>query len=91
MVNESKKLDDLKLPALPELNAGYVVIQKEAWTAVTDYVRLQTSTINALTVAVKSLENLCNLRAVATDNHLIKLEYELAEIAQALEGVYIDE
>lgn len=91
MVTESKKLDNLKLPALPELNAGYIVVQKEAWTTLTEYVRLQTSTINALTDTVKSLENLCNLRAVATDNRLQRLEHELAEIAQALEGVYIDE
>jgi hypothetical protein len=84
-------LKDLRLPALPELTSGYLVVQKEAWKVLTDYVAMQTSTINALIDAVDSLAKLHDLRAAATSSQVKTLTTEVAEIAQALEGAYVDE
>ena len=84
-------LKDLCLPALPELTSGYLVVQKEAWKVLTEYVAMQTSTINALVNTVESLAKLHDVRAAATTSQVKTLATEVAEIAQALEGAYADE
>lgn len=86
-----KKLESLRLPALPELTSGYLVIQKDAWKVLTDYISAQTSTINALIYAVDSLSKLHDIRAFSTNAKVTTLASEVAEIAQALEGAYVDE
>ena len=87
----ANKIDDLRLPELPELTAGYLVVQKEAWKILTDYVKAQTSTINALIDTVESLAKLHDIRATVVNNQVKTLGAEVAEIAQALEGAYIDD
>jgi hypothetical protein len=84
-------LDNLNLPELPELTAGYLVVREDAWKTLTDYVNRQTSTINALITTVKSLAKLHDIRADATKVDISTLSAEVAAIARALEGAYIDE
>lgn len=86
-----KSLESLHLPALPELTSGYLVIQKDAWELLTRYINAQTSTINALIDSVKSLSKLHDKQALNTDTKVSTLASEVAEIAQALEGAYVDE
>lgn len=87
----TNKIDDLRLPELPELTAGYLVVQKEAWKTLTDYIKAQTSTINALIDTVESLAKLHDIRATATNSQIKTLGSEVADIAKALEGAYVDE
>lgn len=87
----ANKIDDLRLPELPELTAGYLVVQKEAWKILTDYIKAQTSTINALIDAVESLAKLQDIRATAVNSQVRTLGSEVADIAKALEGAYVDE
>ena len=88
-VNNS--MEQLTLPNIPELSGGYLIIQKEAWKTLTDYIGAQTSTINALIETVDSLAKLQDVRAEATAKQIHKLASEVATIAQALEGAYVDE
>jgi hypothetical protein len=85
------KINDLRLPELPELTAGYLVVQKEAWEILTNYIKAQTSTINALIDTVESLTRLHDIRATSVNLQIKTLGSEVADIAQALEGAYIDE
>lgn len=87
----ANKIDDLRLPELPELTAGYLVVQKEAWKTLTDYIKAQTSTINALIDVVESLAKLQDIRATAVNTQVKTLGNEVADIAKALEGAYVDE
>lgn len=86
-----KPMKHLQLPNLPKLSAGYLVIQQEAWEQVTQYIGAQTSTINALIDVVESLAKLHDIRAKVTSDNVSRLNSEVAEIAQALEGAYTDE
>ena len=81
----------LQLPDLPKLSGGYLIIQQEAWNEITAYISAQTSTINSLIDAVKSLAKLHDLRAQDTSEKLKKLNSEVADIAKALEGAYTDD
>lgn len=90
-MNSIKHVEHLNLPNLPELSAGYLVIQKEAWRTLTGYIEAQTSTINALIDTVESLAKLHDIRAEATSKTVSRLNFEVAEIARALEGAYEDE
>jgi hypothetical protein len=88
MVN---KVDDLRLPEMPELTAGYLVVQKEAWSILTNYIKDQTSTINSLIDLVKSLAKLHDVEFEALKTQITTLSSEAADIAKALEGAYVDE
>ena len=88
MVN---KVDDLRLPEMPELTAGYLVVQKEAWSILTSYVKAQTSTINSLIELTESLANLQDVQFKALKEQINTLSSEIADIAKALEGAYVDE
>ena len=87
-VNSS--MEQLAIPNIPELSGGYLIIQKEAWKTLTDYISAQTSTINALIETVDSLAKLQDVRAEATAKQIHTLASEVATIAQALEGAYVD-
>ena len=86
----NNKLENLRLPPLPELTAGYIVVQKEAWNALVTYVSHQTSTINSLIDTVASVVDLNDKRAKATKDTIQTLEDEVREIARALEGEFDD-
>lgn len=76
------------MPALPELPAGQLIVQRTTWSRLLNYVIAQTSTINALTQALQELSNLHDTQFTNIQERVNRLDSELSEIAQALEGVY---
>lgn len=79
------------LPELPKLPAGHLVVTSAAWDTLLRYISAQTSTINALTDTVSALSRLHDLHSLNMERENGLLKAEVAELAQALEGVYTDE
>lgn len=85
------ELDGLKLPELPPLPAGQLVVNKETWDILVKYIEAQTSTINALITTVESFYRLQDFRDGNANLKINTLTSEVAEIAKALEGEFVDE
>ena len=86
-----KLLSELKVPELPKLTNGFVVVQEAAWNHLVKYVQCQTETINALIITVESINK---LHALTNEKHnfdISKIQSELSDIAKALEGEFVDE
>ena len=85
------KLDHLSLPKLPPLPAGQLVVNKETWDILVNYIEAQTSTINALISTVESFYKLQDFRDESINLKTNTLVSEVAEIAKALEGEFVDD
>ena len=85
------EIENLKIPPLPKLNAGYVAVSEDVLTQLVNYVNAQTSTINTLIELVKSLENLDDKRYAAHIKNYEALNSKVQHLALALGGVYANE
>lgn len=86
-----EKIPKLSFPELPTLQSGEVVITKQTWSALIKYINALTSTTNALINAIETSVKLQDMRDIRTSNQIKTLQSEIAQIAQALEGAYVDE
>ena len=87
----TEKLEDLKIPQLPKLTNGFVVVQEAAWDNLLKYVQAQTDIINTVSESLKNLNELHGLHYKLTTEKLKLVEDELSDIAKALEGAFEDE
>lgn len=85
------EINPLKLPNLPNLNAGYVAVQQTVLNEIIGYINEQSSTINSLIELVRSLEELDTKRYSAHIKNYEVLNSKVQQLALALGGVYANE
>lgn len=91
MSTTKQTFKNLHIPELPKLSAEYLVVREDAWKVLTDYVSAQTSTINGLLDTIETLQKLQDLSKLKFEKDIRKLQLQVAELANALEGAYTDE
>lgn len=85
-----RNLDEVKIPSLPKLTNGFVVVQEPAWNTLIEYVQKQTDTINAIIELLKSSTDLNNKNNKRLQDEIETIAKEVSDIASALEGAYED-
>lgn len=89
--NAHNVVDNLKLPELPKLTNGFVIVQEEAWNTLINYINTQTDFLNNLNLNISVFRQQCELYNQNASASIEELKSELTDIAKALEGVYEDE
>lgn len=85
------QLDKVNVPELPKLTNGFVVVQEPAWNTLIQYVQMQSDTINRLIDVLDKVIAKHSSDAVRITDEFSKINKELSDIAQALEGEFNDD